>query len=80
MIIVCKLTIFNYYFVFLYRDTFKKLAINCVNYKIKLKQSNFERNVKKIVGFEHLNILRKYNFANEKLYKFMVSCMHEPHA
>jgi hypothetical protein len=33
-------------------DTFKKVA-NCVNYKIKLKQSNFERNAKKILGFEH---------------------------
>jgi hypothetical protein len=26
---------------------------NCVNYKIKLKQSNFERNVKTILAFEH---------------------------
>ena len=35
-------------------DTFKKVA-NCVNYKIKLKQSNFERNAKKILGFEHFS-------------------------
>ena len=34
-------------------DAFKKVA-NCVNYKIKLKQSNFERNAKKILGFEHI--------------------------
>jgi hypothetical protein len=32
---------------------FKKV-VNCVNYKIKLKQSNFERNAEKILGFEHL--------------------------
>jgi hypothetical protein len=38
-------------------DTFKKVA-NCVNYKIKLKQSNFERNAKNILGFEHF--YRKY--------------------
>jgi hypothetical protein len=35
-------------------DTFKKIA-NCVNYKIKLKQSNFERNAKNILGFEHFS-------------------------
>jgi hypothetical protein len=51
MIIVLKLTIFNYYFV-QPPDTFKKVA-NCVNYKTKkLKQSNFERNTKKILDFE----------------------------
>jgi hypothetical protein len=33
-------------------DTFTKVA-NCVNYKIKIKQSDFERNAKKILGFEH---------------------------
>ena len=33
-------------------DTFRKVA-NCVNYNIKLKQSNFERNAKNILGFEH---------------------------
>jgi hypothetical protein len=26
------------------------------DYKIKLKQSNFERNAKKILGFEHFSI------------------------
>ena len=53
MIIVFKLTIFNYYCgVSQPPDTFKKVA-NCVNYKIKRKQSNFERNAKKILGFEH---------------------------
>jgi hypothetical protein len=31
-------------------DTFKKIA-NCGNYKIKLRQSNFERNAKNISGF-----------------------------
>jgi hypothetical protein len=31
-------------------DTFKKVA-NCVSYKIKLKQSNFERNAITILGF-----------------------------
>ena len=45
MIIVFKLKIFNYYFVFL----------DCVNYKIKLKQSNFERYAKNILGFEHFS-------------------------
>jgi hypothetical protein len=49
---LCKMTKFNYYFVFLNRQTFKKDAY-CVNYKIKLKQSHFERNAKKILGFEH---------------------------
>jgi hypothetical protein len=33
-------------------DTFKKVP-KCVNYKIKQKQSNFERNAKKILCFEH---------------------------
>ena len=37
MIIVFKLTMFNYYCVSQPPDTFKKVA-NCVNYKIKLKQ------------------------------------------
>jgi uncharacterized membrane protein len=61
MIIVFKLTIFNYYFVFLNRQIqFEKVA-NCVNYKIKLKQSNFERNAKKILGFEHLANTRQLN-------------------
>ena len=54
-IIVFKLTIFYYYFVFRNRHadsyTFKKIA-NCVHYKIKLKQSNFERSAKTILGFE----------------------------
>jgi hypothetical protein len=36
-------------------DTFKKVS-NCVNYKIKRKQSNFERNAKKIFGFEHFSL------------------------
>jgi ABC-type transport system involved in Fe-S cluster assembly fused permease/ATPase subunit len=55
-LIVFKLTICNYYFVFLnlHTDTFKKVA-NCVNYKTKLKQSNFERNAKNISGFEHFS-------------------------
>ena len=35
-------------------DTFKKVA-DCANYKIKLKQSNFERNAKKILDFEHFS-------------------------
>jgi hypothetical protein len=45
-----KLTIsVNYYFVFRNPpDRFKKVA-NCVNYKIKLEQGDFER----ILGFEH---------------------------
>ena len=49
MMILFKLTIFNYYFVFLncQISTFKKVA-SCVNYKIKPKQSNFERNAKTI--------------------------------
>ena len=50
MIIVFKLIIsVNYYFVFRNPpDRFKKVA-NCVNYKIKLEQGDFER----ILGFEH---------------------------
>jgi hypothetical protein len=52
MIIVFKLTIFNY-FVFLNREIhLKTLLTACVNYKIKLKQSNFERNAKKSLAFE----------------------------
>ena len=35
-------------------DTFRKV-IKCVYYKIKLKQSHFERNAKKILGFEHFS-------------------------
>jgi hypothetical protein len=50
------LTIFNYYFVFLNRQKHFKKVANCVNYKIKLKQSNFERNAKKILGFEHCSL------------------------
>jgi hypothetical protein len=58
MIIVFKLTIFNYYFVFLNRQIHSKIfqkVANCLNYKIKLKQSKFERNAKKILGFEHFS-------------------------
>ena len=55
MIIVFKLTIFNYYFVFLKRQIRKKVA-NCVSYKIKLKQNNFERNAEKILSFENVFI------------------------
>jgi hypothetical protein len=33
---------------------FAKVA-NCVNYTIKLKQSNFGRNAKTILGFEHFS-------------------------
>jgi hypothetical protein len=51
MIIVFKLTMFKLTIIFC---VFKKVA-NCVNYKIKLKQSNFERNGKKILGFEHVS-------------------------
>ena len=36
-------------------DAFKKVA-NCINYRIKLKQSNFESNAKKILGFEHFSL------------------------
>ena len=53
MIIVFKLTIFNCNGS-QPPDTFEKIA-NCVNNKIKLKQSNFERNAKTILGFEHLS-------------------------
>jgi hypothetical protein len=59
MVIVFKLTIFNYYFVFLnHHDRGYKLkkVVNCVNYKIKVKQSNFERNAKKILGFEYFSL------------------------
>jgi hypothetical protein len=54
MIIVFKLTILNYYFEFLNRQIHLKRLLNCVNYKIKLKQSNFERNAKNILGFEQI--------------------------
>ena len=49
IIIVFKLTIFNYYIFYVSQppDTFKEVA-NCVKYKIKLKQSNFERKAKTI--------------------------------
>ena len=46
--------IFNYYFELQPPDTFKKVA-NCVNFKINLKQSNFERNAKMILGFGHFS-------------------------
>jgi hypothetical protein len=49
MIIVFKLTIFNYSFVFLNRQ-----FANCVNYKIKLKRINFERDAKRFIGYEYL--------------------------
>jgi hypothetical protein len=54
MIIVFKLTIFNYYIcVSQPSDAFKKVA-NSVNRKIKLKQSNFEsQQLQKSLGFEH---------------------------
>jgi hypothetical protein len=57
MIIVFKLTIFNYnlFCVSQPPDTFKKVA-NCVSYKIKLKQNNFERNAEKILSFENVFI------------------------
>jgi hypothetical protein len=32
-----------------------KRVANCVNYKLKLKQSNFERKAKKILGLEHFS-------------------------
>ena len=53
-IIVFKLRIFNYYFsVFLnHQIHLKRLLLAWVSYKIKLKQSNFERNAKKILGYE----------------------------
>ena len=40
-----------YHFVSQPSDTTKNAA-NCINKRIKLKQSNFERNAKKILGFE----------------------------
>jgi hypothetical protein len=50
---VLKLTISSLLFcVFQPPDTFKKIA-DCVNYKVKLKQSKFARNTKIILGFEH---------------------------
>ena len=45
MIIVFQLTIFNY-FMFLNHQIDRKKVANCVNYEIKLKRSNLERNVK----------------------------------
>jgi hypothetical protein len=56
MIIVFKLTIFNYYFISQPPDRFNKVD-NCVNYKIKLKQSNFERNAKTIFHRKYANRL-----------------------
>ena len=32
-----------------------KKVVNCMNYKIKQKQSDFERNAKKILSFEHFS-------------------------
>ncbi len=49
LILYCQ--IFNYYFVSQLSDTTKNVA-NCINWKLKLKQSNFKRNAKKILGFE----------------------------
>jgi hypothetical protein len=46
-------------------DTFKKIA-DCVNYKIKLKQSNFERNTEIILGFERFH---------RKLYDIEKNCL-----
>jgi hypothetical protein len=53
LIIAFKLTIFYYYFMFLNRQMHLKKVANCVKYKLKLKQSNFERYAKKILDFEH---------------------------
>ena len=53
-IIVFKLTIFNV----LNRQIHFKKVVNCVNYKMRLKQSNFERNAKKILVFEQLSSQR----------------------
>ena len=78
MIIVFKLTIFNYYILCVSQppDTFKKVA-NCANYKIKLKQSNFERNAKKILGIEHfsLQIRDIENKSNKKKSTNILPCL-----
>jgi hypothetical protein len=53
IVLIIKLTIFNYYFVFLNRQIHLKRLLTVYKLQNKTKTSNFERNAKKILGFKH---------------------------